>query len=166
MGMLPGGIEDNEIAFLWGSNWQEPVESLLNYSLLYKRQNVDKESVIYCLPPFMNNYADAKIPEDDKLLFHEKICIYYSNICKQILDVNGKAYKSKNRQSDLNHKFIEKLLKHETNIWACIYRMVEGHGPMMQEDLNIELDVDEVKKDIDKALKRFSTLNPRFKQIE
>jgi len=41
----------------------------------------------------MQNYAEAKIPDEDKIRFQNLICHYYSIICKQILDKNGKAFK-------------------------------------------------------------------------
>jgi len=39
----------------------------------------------------MNNYAEAKISEDDKIELHNIICHYYAMVCKKILDRNGKA---------------------------------------------------------------------------
>lgn len=54
----------------------------------------------------MSNYAEAKITEEDKIVFQNYICHYYSNLCKQILDRNGKAPDMKsdiNRTSEMHH---------------------------------------------------------------
>jgi len=45
---------------------------LLDYSLIQKKEEddgLDRDGVKYTLPPFMSNYAEAKISEDDKLEF-------------------------------------------------------------------------------------------------
>jgi hypothetical protein len=57
------------------------------------------------LPPFMVNYAEAKIDYEDKEVFNEDLSIYYAKICKEIFDINGKAYKHKkaDRHSELTH---------------------------------------------------------------
>lgn len=39
---------------------------------------------------------------------------------------------------------MEKLLKHETNIWACIYRMVDTPAPQYNE----KIDSDTIKNDV------------------
>ena len=41
----------------------------------------------------MSNYAEAKIPEEDRIMFQNDICFYYAILCKKILDKNGKAKK-------------------------------------------------------------------------
>lgn len=28
---------------------------------------------------------------------------------------------------------MDRLVNHETNIWACIYRLVDTHGPLTKE---------------------------------
>mmetsp|Transcript_35258 Transcript_35258/g.26297 ORF Transcript_35258/g.26297 Transcript_35258/m.26297 type:complete len:102 (-) Transcript_35258:526-831(-) len=101
------------------------MEKLLHYSLIQKKD--DDESlrgrVLYSLPPFMSNYAEAKIPEDDKIELHNNICHYYAGLCKKILDKNGKTVSAAElecRPSELHHQIMESLLEHETNIWAAI----------------------------------------------
>ena len=101
----------------------------------------------------MSNYAEAKIEYEDKLVFQTDICKYYARKCKQIYRINGKSYKKQVRESKLTPQVMEQLLKHETNIWACINRMVDVHKPIQQEDLAI---------DEEQVLKRFSTLKPSF----
>lgn len=49
---------------------------------------------MYILPPFMSNYAEAKIPDEYRIKFQNDICQYYSKICKKILDSNNKAPKA------------------------------------------------------------------------
>lgn len=76
----------------------------------------------------MSNYAEAKISEENKIAFQNIISRYYAKVCKEMYLKNGKCYKraKKYRPSELNHQVMEKLLKHETNIWACINRLVDG----------------------------------------
>jgi hypothetical protein len=83
----------------------------------------------------MSNYAEAKIQEEDKILFQNAISKYYAKVCKEIFLKNGKSYKKKkDRQSELNHQLMDKLLKHETNIWACVNRLVDGSVSMEKEE--------------------------------
>ena len=60
IGMLPGGIEEDELAELW-QDYKKPLELLMNFSLIQKKETKANNSVKYILPPFMSNYADAKI---------------------------------------------------------------------------------------------------------
>lgn len=124
----------------------------------------------------MSNYAEAKITDDERLMYQNDICHYYATVCKRILDKNGKAFNDKDgRPSELNHQLMESLLKHETNIWAAVSRMVD----IPQEELkksfsdkaNITqrlstkhdqpvpqpIDREEVQEEMSK-LRRFSTL--------
>jgi hypothetical protein len=61
---------------------------------LQKKEDEDGNKVRYILPPFMNNYAEAKIKEDEKIKFQNDICSYYENVCREILTKNGKDYKN------------------------------------------------------------------------
>ena len=101
--MLPGGVCEDELNEMWGPEWEERVQTLLNFSLLQKKDKEPGQKTRYVLPPFMNNFAEAKICEEDKLLFHNNICHYYADILKKIFDINGKAFKNKGSQSELNH---------------------------------------------------------------
>ena len=77
------------------------------------------------------------------MVFQADICGYYANICKQILESNGRSVKNPaNRQSLLNSEIMDSLLKHENNIWACIYRMVDAPPPQEQEVNNEVLQKD------------------------
>ena len=62
IGMLPGGVSEEELEELWGDCYHKHLDNLLNLSLISKKDNAD-EKTRYILPPFMNNYADAKIPQ-------------------------------------------------------------------------------------------------------
>lgn len=43
------------------------------------------------LPPFMNNFAEAKVSTEDKVRFHSELCRYYYKICKKIYEVNNRC---------------------------------------------------------------------------
>lgn len=81
----------------------------------------------------MSNYAEAKIPDYDKIRFQNSFCHYFSLICKEILDINGRSYKKKqkNQEEVLQHDLMNRLLRHETNIYACIQRMVDNPRPLI-----------------------------------
>ena len=58
---------------------------------------------------------------------------------------------------DLNHETMSKLVKHETNIWACIYRMVDTPAP----ELELKLDQETIRNDVNQRMRRISTIiNP------
>ncbi|CDW71451.1 UNKNOWN [Stylonychia lemnae] len=133
IGMLPGGIEEDELVELWGPDYSKHIEILLNFSLIQRKDHKNDSKRTISLPPFMSNYADAKISQDNKVMFQNDLCHYYANICKKILDNNSRSYKKQVRQSELNHQVMEKLLKHETNIYACIYRMVDQKPEEIQQ---------------------------------
>lgn len=106
----------------------------------------------------MSNYAEAKISDEDKIKFQNDICQYYSVIVKDLLNINGKAFKvrkstkSLKQQPMLQHELIKELLKHETNIYACIQRMVEGSISVPRID-------DEGEKDEEEDEEIINTLN-------
>ena len=68
IGLLPGGVYEQDLNEIWGSNWEPIADKLINYSLLQKKEHTkesnDKQKFI--LPPFMTSYAEAKITEELK----------------------------------------------------------------------------------------------------
>ena len=62
IGMLPGGVTEEELLELWGDCYKKHLENLQNLSLISCKDDSD-EKKRYILPPFMNNYAEAKIPQ-------------------------------------------------------------------------------------------------------
>jgi hypothetical protein len=112
IGLLPSGCSDSDLNALWGDGWHYLAEKLLRSSLLVKKNGENGENR-YSLFPFMNQYAESLMNEEDLLAEHKRICKYLARICKEIL---------KYQQSDIR---LNKLVEFETNIWACIYRMVE-----------------------------------------
>ena len=161
IGMLPGGIEEEELEQIWGPNSKKHIEQLVRFSLIQKKEGDSR----LILPPFMSNYAEAKIPQDDKLIFQNDICHYYSKICENILLKNGKSVKKSSQHTpvELNHDLVASLIKHETNIWACIYRMVEAPKP----ELESKMDEETIRNDVNQRLRRISTaINPHQSQGE
>lgn len=81
----------------------------------------------------MTNYAEAKVPEDEKLDFQNSICAYYSSVCIKLYNTNGKSYKKVKegeKPPEMQHQLMERLLQYETNIFACIQRLIEGRNMM------------------------------------
>jgi hypothetical protein len=82
-------------------------------------------------------------------------------VCKNILDINNRVNKGSKETSsaEQNREIMERLLQYETNLMACIYRLV---------DTSVELNkiAEETKEETSKDLgetvknrmKRFSTL--------
>ena len=87
--MLPGGIQEDELEIIWGKGWRDNVQKLKDYSLISQKEYPNAKSKLI-LPPFMSNYAEAKIPLEDKIKFQSEICKYYSRICKKIFEINNK----------------------------------------------------------------------------
>lgn len=69
IGLLPAGIDEDQLNDLWGEGWPKEVETLLNFSLLSKKEIDNENKTKYTLPPFMSNYAEAKISDDEKIIF-------------------------------------------------------------------------------------------------
>ncbi len=66
--MLPGGVQEHELDQLWDLNWKTHFEILKNLSLISIKEIPNSQSKLI-LPPFMNNYAEAKISQEDKTEF-------------------------------------------------------------------------------------------------
>lgn len=69
IGLLPAGIDEDQLDDLWGVDWEKEVTILLDYSLLQKKEIDNEKKNKYTLPPFMANYAEAKITEDEKIIW-------------------------------------------------------------------------------------------------
>mmetsp|Transcript_10357 Transcript_10357/g.10388 ORF Transcript_10357/g.10388 Transcript_10357/m.10388 type:complete len:304 (-) Transcript_10357:33-944(-) len=122
MGLLPGGCSEEDLDELWGKNWYHCVERLLRASLLVKKTQENRENK-YTLLPFMNKFAEQKMCDEERTNLHLKSCRYYGNICKKMLHANHNSHS--NSHMTLND-IMNTLVKIETNIWACIYRMLDN----------------------------------------
>ena len=69
IGLLPGGVSEEDLNDIWGDNWEQFADKLFNFSLLQKKESNEDKKNKYILPPFMGNYAEAKIPDDLKIKF-------------------------------------------------------------------------------------------------
>jgi len=58
--MLPGGIEEEELEQIWGHDYKKHVDRLADFSLISMKEQ-ENEKTKFLLPPFMSNYAEAKI---------------------------------------------------------------------------------------------------------
>lgn len=111
IGLLPGGVNQNELTELWGSSdWRDDKEQLIKASLLVYRQS---DNVLIMLP-FMNTRAYELLEEDGNLMkteYHLKCCNFYKQFWVRFIErINLGSYSMKD--------FVEK----ESNIWAWIYR--------------------------------------------
>jgi hypothetical protein len=96
-------------------------EKLLRASLLVKKIDVNGENK-YNLLPFMNKYAEDLMSDEERMEMHRKCCAYLASICKDLLqrNTNFKLATTANIGEVMN-----RLVLFETNIWACIYRMID-----------------------------------------
>ena len=69
IGLFPGGITENEVTQMWGSNtWIPLKDALIRASLLvYKRDS--KGTFIYSMLPFMTIRAGELLDEDEELKY-------------------------------------------------------------------------------------------------
>lgn len=73
LGLLPGGVNQNELTELWDDEWREEKEKLVKASLLVYRPGDNFLSML----PFMHTRALELLDEDidgKKRLYHIKIC--------------------------------------------------------------------------------------------
>ncbi|CAI2386882.1 unnamed protein product [Moneuplotes crassus] len=113
IGLLPGGVKQEELTKMWGnSTWKSYKESLIKASLIVFKP---KEGSLTLLP-FMNTRALELLEEEgwyQRSEFHLKCCNFYKEYCQKCLETVDK------HQSEFGlNEFVEK----ESNIWACIYR--------------------------------------------
>jgi len=116
IGLLPSGVNKDEISQIWGDkNWSRLKNILIGSSLLIHKYN---DGDIYYMLPFMSERAWEILEEDPKqrTQFHLKCCALYKNYCYEF-------YKSEKSIED-----IEGLASIESNIWACIYRAYERNS--------------------------------------
>lgn len=112
IGLLPGGVKQNDLTSMWGDNtWRSYKESLIRASLLVFKTSENTLTLL----PFMNTRAYELLESNPSQMsqFHLKLCQFYKNYCQTSLDLVGGA------EFDLTD-FVEK----EANIWACIYRSI------------------------------------------
>ncbi|CDW83802.1 nb-arc domain protein [Stylonychia lemnae] len=111
IGLFPGGCTDEDLNYLWRDGWMKLAEKLLRASLLVKKSGSNGE-IRYTLFPFMNQYAVQLMDEETKALEHNKACNYLAKICKDLLRMT-------------TQEIVNRLVSLETNIWACIYRIID-----------------------------------------
>lgn len=79
LGLLPGGVKQNELTDMWGNmSWKSYKESLIRASLLVFKP---AENIFYLLP-FMSTRAVELLEENGeelKLRYHLKCCKFYKN---------------------------------------------------------------------------------------
>ena len=113
IGLLPGGVEEEELTQIWGDkSWENFAEILRKASLLVYKPT-EKQ---YTLLPFMGSLAWELLDEDSgskKLKFHLKLCKFYFEFCKDWLE-----------NIDKKNFTMDRFIKKEANIWAWIYRSV------------------------------------------
>jgi hypothetical protein len=180
IGLLPGGIFKYELPSIWRKTsesdpgYEAHVQTLMKLSLLQEKEQAgDTNEQKLMLPPFINNYAEQTIENVLKKKFQENLCHYYAGICKNIYREDFKLWQKKegkdndqitprtrnNIEAEFINQLRQKLLRHETNIWACIYRMAKNDeffnelnlDKMLQEDLNAS------SKDKKNMMRRMST---------
>ena len=82
IGLLPGGVEEDELMQIWGDKrWEKYAEVLRKASLLVYKP-AEKQ---YTLLPFMNSRAQELLEEDSnsqKIKFHLKWWKFYLDFCK------------------------------------------------------------------------------------
>ena len=88
IGLFPGGCTEEDLNFLWGSDWMLHAERLLKASLLIKRNDLSGDIVKYTLLPFMNRYAEELMEEKERKKWHNKCCNYLARICKNLFNLN------------------------------------------------------------------------------
>lgn len=78
----------------------------------------------------MNSYVEAKAPTSKKKELQKKICQHYVKMLRDLYRKNAKLYANQAKYSNAvtQEMVIASLLKHETNIRACIDRIIELNG--------------------------------------
>ena len=116
IGLLPGGVNNEELLELWGDNTWEPLkEELIGASLLTFKTE-ENGLFIYNMLPFMSMRAHEHLDNapDTKQEYHKKLWKLFKNYCAEFY------YSPQKERESVEIK--EALLNIETNIWGCIYR--------------------------------------------
>ena len=130
IGLLPGGVSNEELFELWGDDTWEPLkEELIGASLLtYKAE--DNGSFIYSMLPFMSVRAHEHLDKapDTKQDYHKKLWKLFKNYCAEFY------YCPQKERESVEIK--EALVNIETNIWAWIYRALNLTKNIEYQDFN------------------------------
>lgn len=112
IGLLPGGVNDEDLSKMWGNtSWMPLKDALIRASLLvYKKDS--SGLFIYSMLPFMSIRAYELLEQNEERR-HE----YHMKWCKMFRDYCHRFY-----MSDKSIEKVEELVGMETNIWAWIYR--------------------------------------------
>ena len=71
MGLLPAGINEEDLEKIWGENYDELRNILLRYNLLFERPHNGR--TLYSLYPFMTAYAEGCLEKQHWEHFSERI---------------------------------------------------------------------------------------------
>ena len=156
----------------------------MDLSLLqFKEQAGEKKEQKLILPPFINTYAEQTIDPNLKNEVQSKLCKYYVGILKEIYKLDYRHWhsskfsvspphdyssdsikggesgditpRSMQKQQDFLNELRMKLIRHETNIWACIFRISKSDKQIQFEELDIPQTANQPRQ------RRHSVLTPQ-----
>ena len=124
IGMLPGGVSEDDLSLLWkAGHWMPLIEHLRKASLIAEKTEpnpLDNNKTIrkFRLLPFMNKYAESLLNSYDHKTFRDKCCRFLLDKCASIYAVfhteSHRLY---------NNEYRMAILDYEVNIWSVIYRI-------------------------------------------
>lgn len=71
LGLLPCGIYNDELEWIWGSGWEKLASQLIKSSLLIQSKRQNKTH--YCLYHFIVKFAETKLDQKHYRVYHLNI---------------------------------------------------------------------------------------------
>ena len=124
IGMLPGGVSEDDLENLWGNaQWMTLIEHLRRASLIVEKVETNslrtKNGVRkFRLLPFMNKYAESLLNSYDHKTFRDKCCRFLLEKCAVLYNV----FHTETHRFH-NNEYRAAILEYEVNIWSVIYRI-------------------------------------------
>ena len=87
IGMLPGGVSEDDLSILWeNAQWMTLIEHLRRASLIVEK--VESNSVRkFRLLPFMNKYGESLLNAYDHKIFRDKCCRFLLGKCAYLYNL-------------------------------------------------------------------------------
>ncbi|KAM3134700.1 hypothetical protein pb186bvf_013175 [Paramecium bursaria] len=152
LGLLPCGVFQEDLDWIYGSNWDKLANQLVKSSLLMCTKRYNR--VHYCLYGFIVKFAESKLDKKQAKIYQYNIIQFYQKKIQYYYGVIGTQI------GDTQH--IEEFASIEQNIKSAIFREFEeiSHGDWVYDSNSVQVTLqtrkrknsDDIKKKAKKAV--------------